>query len=105
MMREEESAGAATLCAAKKNVLPSSEVQEWPRDQRDPQCLRHRIPREFGFRVLQRPRRMMNLAPNNSPAPIGRIQAVAFGQEIFQSSAARGENLANGAIPARQQSG
>src|SRR5260370_3275611 len=47
---------------------------------------------------------MVNLAANDSPPPIGRIQAVAFGQEIFQCSAARGKNLANGAIPALQQS-
>ena len=88
-----------------QNVLPSSEVQEWSRDQRDPQCLCHRIPSEFGFRLLQRPRRMVNLAANDSPAPVSRVQTVAFGQEIFQSSAARGENLTNGVIPHCQQSG
>ena len=48
---------------------------------------------------------MVNLAANDSPAPVSRVQAVPFGQEILQGSAARGKNLANGAIPTRQQSG
>src|SRR5258708_37724554 len=48
---------------------------------------------------------MVNPAANDSSATVRRVQAVPFGQEILQGSAARGENLANGAIPTRQQSG
>jgi hypothetical protein len=45
---------------------------------------------------------MVNLAANDLPAPVGRVQAIAFGQEMLQGSMARGKNLANRAIPARQ---
>src|SRR2546422_9578142 len=47
---------------------------------------------------------MMNLAPNDMPAPIGRVQEVPLGQEILQCPAARKKSLANGAIPALKRS-
>src|SRR5437667_6199992 len=47
---------------------------------------------------------MMNLAPNDMPAPIGRVQEVPLGQEMLQCPAARKKSLANGAIPALKRS-
>ncbi len=48
---------------------------------------------------------MMNLSANDPAAPIGRVQAIAFGQEMLQRPPLRGKNLTSRTIPALQRSG
>src|SRR5271165_5501860 len=52
----------------------------------DSRRLGHAIFRDFGFGGLQWPRRMLDFSANQAPVRIGRVQAIAFGQKIFQGS-------------------
>ena len=40
---------------------------------------RHRVAPELGLGGLQRPLLVMNLAAQEPPAPVGRVEAVALG--------------------------
>ncbi len=79
-------------------------MQEWLRRGSNPQRLRHRVASKFRFGALQRPRRMMNLAPNDLAAAIARVKAVPLGQEILERPTPWRKNLSGWAIPALQQS-
>src|SRR5207253_4155316 len=78
-------------------------MEERPRSQGNAQGFRHRVMGKLRFGALKRPRWMMNLPANDLATPIGRIQAIPFGQEIFQRTTSRGKHFANRAISALQQ--
>lgn len=65
---------------------------------------RHRVARHLGFRVLQRPRSMVNLASNDAASTVNRIEAISLGQKMIERPRLGGKYIARGPIPAMESS-
>ena len=69
--------------------------------QNDASGIRHRIAREFGLRVLQWPREMVNLTAVDALV-MNRVQAIAGREEIFQRSLVADPRRPYGTVGATQ---
>jgi hypothetical protein len=72
-----------------EHILPSREMQERRRLQRNFDRLGHGVARKLRLSLLQRPGAMMNFASNEAVIAVERIKTVAFRQEMFECALLR----------------
>src|SRR5436190_13322837 len=75
------------------NVLPFRKMKlrsvTW---QRDSQAASHSVDANICFCLLQAPRRMVNIQPENARSSIGGVQTITLGQEVVERSRRRPEH-------------
>src|SRR6267143_195924 len=86
-----------------QHVLPSREMQQRLRLQRNSDRFSHGVTCKLRLSLLQRPGAVMNLASNEPATAVERIETVAFRQEMFECAPLRKKHGGNWTIASPQR--